>query len=120
MIILNDSRDQLYYSSGYNSLLGAPDIIVNGPGSSFTKTARRAWDVSIVQSSFVYASNAFFPSLSMSSRQRISTLAKAAIRVVCQVHILASISTLPQQLGAKCGADHDEENVDVCVPVSAL
>ena len=33
----------------------------------FTRTARRAWYVSIVQSSLVYASNAFFPSLSMSS-----------------------------------------------------
>ena len=65
----------------------------------FTRTARRAWYVSIVQSSLVYASNAFFHSLSVSSRQRISTLPKAAIRAVCQVHIPASTSPLLQQLG---------------------
>ena len=65
----------------------------------FIRTARRAWCVSIVQSSLVYASNAFFPSLSMSSRQRISTLANAAIRAVRQVHIPASTSPLLQQLG---------------------
>ena len=86
----------------------------------FTRTARRTWYVSIVQSSLVYTSNAFFPSLSMSSRQRISTLAKAAIRAVCQVHIPAStwyISATTAAGSARCGADHDEENIDVRVPV---
>ena len=52
-----------------------------------------------MQSSLVYALNAFFPSLSMSSRQRISTLAKETIRALCQVHIPASTSSLLQQLG---------------------
>ena len=50
-----------------------------------------------MQSSVVYASNAFF--LSLSSRQRISNLAKAVIRAVCQVHIPASASPLLQPLG---------------------
>ena len=65
----------------------------------FTWAARRAWYVSIVQSSLVYASNPFFPSLSMSSRQRISTLSEEPIHAVCQVHIPASTSSLLHQLG---------------------
>ena len=65
----------------------------------FTWAARRAWYIRIVLSSLVYASNPFFPSLSMSSRQPISTLSEEPIHAVCQVHIPASTSSLLHQLG---------------------
>ena len=66
--------------------------------NSLTLAAKRAWYVSLVQSALLYSSNAFFPSLSAGSLDRISKLSKAAVRAVCSVHVPTPSAPLLNQL----------------------
>ena len=66
--------------------------------NSLTLAAKRAWYVSLVQSALLYSSNAFFPSLSSGSLDRISKLSKAAVRAVCSVHVPTPSAPLLNQL----------------------
>lgn len=54
-------------------------------GQCFTLRARKAWYLAIIQSSILYASNSFFPSLSRSLFSRLEKLSKAGLRAVFRV-----------------------------------
>lgn len=66
--------------------------------NSLSTGAKRAWYVSIIQSSLCYSSNAFFPSLSATHLRHLIRMSKAAVRAVCAVHLPASTAPLLQRL----------------------
>ena len=64
---------------------------------SLTIRAKRTWYVSLIQASRLYASNAFFPSMNMAARQKLTTLSKSGIRAIAGIHSPASTSPLLQR-----------------------
>jgi len=54
-------------------------------GQSLTLRARKAWYLAIIQSSILYASNCFFPSLNSTLFDRLEKLSKAGLRAVFRV-----------------------------------